>query len=159
LFFQIILVPFWSAFTEAFVKQDIIWIKNAMHKLILFWGISCLVAIVMVMASDFFYKLWVGNQVKIPIQVSVSLAIYVCIGNWNNIFTSFNVGVSKVFIQVWLSLFGGIIFIPIAVLLSKNVGLIGIPIAMGLSILLGSFIAPIQYYRLITGKANGIWYK
>ncbi|KAA6350172.1 hypothetical protein EZS27_002438 [termite gut metagenome] len=159
LFFQIILVPFWSAFTEAFVKQDIIWIKNAMHKLILFWGISCLAAIVMVMASDFFYKLWVGNQIKIPIQVSVSLAIYVCIGNWNNIFTSFNIGVSKVFIQVWLSLFGGIIFIPLAILLSRNIGLIGIPIAMGLSILLGSFIVPIQYNKLVNRVADGIWNK
>jgi O-antigen/teichoic acid export membrane protein len=159
MFFQIILTPFWSAFTEAFVKQDTVWIKNAIHKLVIFWGISCFASVILIFASDFAYKLWVGDQIKIPIQLSISLAVYMCIANWNNIFVAFNAGVSKVFIQVCLSLFGGIIFIPLATFLLRNIGLIGIPMAMGLSILSGSIIAPVQYRKLIKGKARGIWNK
>jgi O-antigen/teichoic acid export membrane protein len=157
LFFQIITTPFWSAFTEAFVKQDNIWIKNAVYKLILFWGIFCLGTILMILLSNFAFHLWVDDQIHIPIQITVGLGIYVCIFNWNNIFYTFNVALSKVFLQVWLSMIAGIVFIPAAILLSQRIGLIGIPLAMGLSIFPGSFISPIQYKKVINVKAQGIW--
>jgi O-antigen/teichoic acid export membrane protein len=159
LFFNIIITPFWSAFTEAFVKQDIIWIKNVIHKLMLVWGLSCCGCVIMVIVSKLVYHLWVGDQIQIPLPVTIGLAIYVCITNWNSITVSFNAGVSKIFIQVWLSLIAGVAFIPLAIFISKRIGLMGIPLAMGLSILPGSFISPIQYSKLIRGKAQGWWNK
>jgi O-antigen/teichoic acid export membrane protein len=160
LFFQILLTPFWSAFTEAFVKEDIRWIKNSINKLVRIWVLSCLAVVVMVFASDFVYKLWLGKQLEeIPFQLTVVLAVYVCISNWNNIFTYFCMGVSKIYLQVWLLAIGGILFIPLAVGLTRSMGLIGIPIAMGLSILPGSLAAPIQYRKIINKTARGIWNK
>jgi len=35
--FSIIMLPLWSAYTEAWVKRDIDWIKNTINKLILIW--------------------------------------------------------------------------------------------------------------------------
>jgi O-antigen/teichoic acid export membrane protein len=157
LFFQILITPFWSAFTESFVKGDIIWIKNVIHKLMLFWSLFCVGTLLMVILSNRVYFLWMGSRVVVPIQVTVGLAIYVSVANWNNITVYFNNGISKMFIQVWLSLIAGILFFPLAIFLSKKTGLMGIPLAMTLSILPGSFIAPIQCYRLLNGKAQGIW--
>jgi O-antigen/teichoic acid export membrane protein len=158
-FFHIIINPFWSAFTEAFVKQDFQWIKTSIRRLVLIWGISCLGLILMVLLSNTAYRLWVGDQIAVPLQVSIGLAIYVCISNWNNIFVSFTAGVSKFFIQIWLALFAGFSFVPLAILLSKKTGLMGIPLAMGLSIIPGSFFAPVQCNKLIHKNANGIWDK
>jgi O-antigen/teichoic acid export membrane protein len=158
-FFQILVTPFWSAFTEAFVKEDTPWIKNVIHKLVMFWIISCLGVIIMIIISKWIFYLWIGDQIIIPFQLMIGLAIYVCISNWNNIFVSFTAGVSKFFIQVWLSLFAGIVFIPLSIIMSKSIGLIGIPLGMALSILPGSFISPLQYRKLINGRALGIWNK
>jgi O-antigen/teichoic acid export membrane protein len=159
LFFNIIITPFWSAFTEAFVKQDVIWIKKVIHKLVLIWGLSCVGAVLMVIVSNFAYNLWVGNQVIIPIQMSICLAVYVCVSNWNSIFGSFNNGASKIFIQIWLSIIAGVVFVPLSILLSKKTGLMGIPLAMALSVFPGSFISPLQYSKLINCNAKGIWNK
>jgi len=156
-FFQIVINPFWSAFTEAYVKQDYNWVKNVIRKLVLIWGIFCIGLILMVLLSSIAYRLWVGEQVIVPLQVSIGLAFYVSIANWNNIFVAFLAGVSKYFLGVWLALIAGFSFIPLALFLSKNIGLAGIPLAMGLSIIPGSFVSPLQYQLIITNKAKGIW--
>jgi O-antigen/teichoic acid export membrane protein len=155
--FQIVINPFWSAFTDAFIKDDTGWIKSMLGKLKIIWVMSCIVAAGMVLVSNIAFKLWVGDQIKIPTSLSIGLAIYICINNWNSIFVAFNAGVSKVLMQVLLSSAAGIIFIPLAILLSKKCGLIGIPLAMGLSILHGAILSPIQCNKIINGKARGIW--
>jgi O-antigen/teichoic acid export membrane protein len=157
--FQIIVNPFWSAFTEAFVKKDNNWIKYIINKLVLIWGISCVGLVLMVLLSNIAYRLWIGDQIVIPLQLSICIAVYVGVTNWNTIFASFNNGTSKIFIQVWLALIAGLSFVPLAVFLSSKIGLAGIPSAMALSIFPGSLIVPIQYQKIITNKAKGIWDK
>jgi hypothetical protein len=152
-------MPFWSAFTEAYVKHDIIWIKSMIQKLLLLWIVFFLGTILMVLLSGFIYHLWIGDTINIPVQVTVVMAIYVCISNWNSIFYTFNSSLSKMYIQIWLSLTAGVAFIPLAFVLSKILGLAGIPAAIGLSILPGSLIAPMQFYKLIQERAKGIWNK
>jgi O-antigen/teichoic acid export membrane protein len=159
MFFQIVVNPFWSAFTEAYVKQDYNWVKNVVRKLVFIWGISCIGLILMVLLSNIAYRLWVGDQVVVPMSVSVGLAIYVGISNWNNIFVSFNCGVSKITIQVLLSLIAVIFFIPLSFFISSKIGLAGIPLAMGLSLIHGSFFSPIQFVKIISNKAKGVWNK
>jgi O-antigen/teichoic acid export membrane protein len=158
-FSQIFINPFWSAFTESFMRGDTVWIKNAIRKLVVLWAVSCLGCVVMIAASKWVFHIWVGDQITIPLSLLIGLAVYICISNWNNIFVSFTNGVSKIFIQLCLSLFVGVVFIPLTVALSKNIGLMGVPIGMGLSILPGSFIITIQCKKLITGQAGGMWNK
>ena len=159
LFFNIILSPSWSAYTEAFVKQDVVWIKNMIRKMVLICAVFCFGTLVMAIFANPVYRLWVGESIVVPVSLTAGMALYVSIGNWNNIFAQFNAGVSKIYIQVWLSLFGGIIFIPMAILISTKAGLIGIPLAMILAIIPGTFIQPIQSRKIINGKAKGIWNK
>jgi O-antigen/teichoic acid export membrane protein len=156
-FSQIVITPLWSAFTESFIKKDMVWIKNAIRKMVIIWIVSCLGCVVMVVLSTWVFRMWLGNQIVVPVSLVIGIAVYVCISNWNNIFVSFTNGASKIFIQLWLSLFAGLVFIPLTIWLSKNIGLIGVPLGMGLSILPGSFITPIQCGKLINGNAFGFW--
>ena len=159
LFFNIILAPCWSAYTEAFMKQDFTWLKNMIKKLIIIWVIFCFGSAVMVILAKPVYGLWVGKSIDVPFSLTISMAFYVCVFNWNNIFAQFNNGVSKIYIQLWLALFAGVVFIPLAITISEKMGLAGIPLAMILSIIIGSFIQPMQSNKLIYGNARGIWNK
>lgn len=159
LLFNIILSPCWSAYTEAFVKQDFPWLKNTMRKLVIVWGVFCIGTCVMVALAKPVYQLWVGDSVYVPFSLTVSMAVYVCVANWNNIFTYFINGISKIYIQVWLALIIGIAFVPLAVTISGRTGLAGIPLAMILVMIIGSCVVPLQAYKLISGKAKGIWNK
>lgn len=157
--FQVVLAPFWSAFTEAYTIKDIPWIKNAIKKLVFIWGASCAGSAIMLLLCNTVYSLWVGKNVQVPFALSALYAVYVCVGNWNNIFVSFCLGAGKLRLQVYLSIFGGIINIPLTILFLKLFGLPGDVLAMILSIIAGSVLSPIQYLKIIKGKATGIWRK
>jgi len=157
--FQIVLTPFWPAFTDAYVKNDKLWIRRSIKNLVFIWGILCLLCIAMLAMAGRVYSLWVGSAVVVPAGLSLSFAIYVCIGNWNNIFVCFNVGTSKLRLQVYLSLLAGIVNIPLTIIFIRLVGLPGDVIGMILAIIPGTFLSPVQYNKIIKGTAKGIWNK
>jgi len=157
--FSIIMVPFWSAFTEAWFNRDIPWIKNTVNKLILVWSLICITAIVMLACSNFIYKKWVGDEIKVPLSVSIVLAAYVIVNGWCGIFSYFLNGVGKIKLQLYASTLGALINIPLAILLGKHLGIYGVILS---TVFLGSVSAiwsPIQYLKIINNKATGIWNK
>lgn len=159
LVFNVALAPFWSAFTEAFVKKEFDWIKNSVRKLVIIWIILSVVAIIMVITSDFIYKIWVGPQVQVPFMLSVSCGLFVIIANWNNIFAYFINGVGKVRLALYYSIFTAFLNIPLSVFLAKNLdlGITGIMISTNICLIIGSIWVPIQYYKIVNNKATGIW--
>ena len=161
LVFNVALAPFWSAFTEAYVKQEFDWIKNSIRKLVYIWGILSVIAIVMVIVSDFVYKIWVGPQVQVPFMLSIASGIFVIIANWNNIFGYFINGIGKVRIQLYHSIVIAFLNIPLSIILAKNFGLgvTGVMVSTNICLIFASFWSPIQYLKLISGTAKGIWNK
>jgi O-antigen/teichoic acid export membrane protein len=157
--FGIIINPFWSAFTESYVKKDYEWVKKSIRKLIFIWILSNIGLVVMIFLSKIAYRLWVGEKIIIPLELNIALALYVCISNWNAIFVYFNNGVSKMFIQTCYTVITGIAFVPFAIFLSNRIGLIGAPLAMTLAIIPACIISPIQYQKIITNTARGLWNK
>ena len=48
MFFSILVSPFWSAITDAYVRRDIKWIKETMHKLrLVFIGLTLIIIIML----------------------------------------------------------------------------------------------------------------
>jgi O-antigen/teichoic acid export membrane protein len=159
--FSIILLPYWNAFTSAYVKNDLLWIKHAFKKLLLIWLLQAFGVIILLMLANLIFKIWVGDKVHIPISISITLAIYSILYNWNNIFAYFLNGVSKIRLQLFSAIFIGIINIPLTYALVKftKLGLSSIVISNIICILIGSIWSPIQCFKIINNKANGIWNK
>ena len=155
----IIITPFWSAYTEAWVKDDIQWIRNTVKKLIIIWGIMSVGGILMLVISDKFYYLWIGDQVIIPFKLSAALLIYFITFTFGGVFVMFINGVGKVKLQMYTSIIGAVLFILLAILLIKHtdLGIAGLVIASIISNFNGIIIAPIQYKKIINKKAKGIW--
>ena len=157
--FGIILVPFWSAFTEAWSKQDMAWIKSSMKKLQLLCAGVFAVAMLMLLFSGLVYRLWVGSEIIIPISMSAVMASYVVLNAWNGIYSNFLNGVGKIKLQLFISLTGSLVNIPLAIFLGKTLGIYGVVLSTTIISLMSAVLLPIQYNKLINERASGIWAK
>jgi len=155
----IIMLPFWSAFTDAWTKKDVNWIKNTMKKLRSIWSLLIVAVIIMLIFSDFIFKIWIGDEVKVPIRISIVMAIYVIINTWNAIYSYFLNGVGKIKLQLYAGIFAALLNIPFAIFLGKHLGIHGIILATSILALGSAIWSPLQYKKIIDGKAKGIWNK
>ncbi len=156
---SIIMMPFWSAFTEAWVKKDIEWIKTTMKKLRMLWGLLTILTLIMLAFSGFIYKLWVGKNILIPFSISITMAFYVIINAWNGIYSHFINGVGKIKLQLYVAIISSIINIPLAIYLGKMIGIYGVVLSTIIISILGAVVSPIQYNKIINNSARGIWAK
>jgi O-antigen/teichoic acid export membrane protein len=159
--FSIIMLPYWTAFTKAHENDDSIWIKNAFRRLYVLWSFQIMLVIIQILFSTYFYNLWIGDTIKVPLSTTISLGIYAVIFNWNNIFSYFLNGVSKLKLQLFSALFVGVINLPVTYILIKYSGLgpASIVIANVFCLLISSVWSPIQSYRILNKTATGIWNK
>lgn len=155
--FSIIMMPFWSATTEAWIKKDISWIENSLNKLIFVWILIGITALIMLIFSNVIYKMWVGKEIKVPVSISVVIAYYVIINGWCAIFSQFLNGVGKIKLQVYASIFGSLINIPLAIILGKHLGVFGVLLSTCLLGTINAIWSPIQYRKLLNNRATGIW--
>ena len=157
--FTIIITPFWSAFTEAYTKNDMHWIKNSIQKLIKIWMMVVVGVIVLLVISNQFYLIWVGYKVQVPFLLSAFMGLYAIISTWNNIFAYFINGVGKIKLQMYYGIIAMVVNIPISIFFAKNLGMGSTGVILGTccSLIIGSFFGPIQTIKIIKGNAKGIW--
>ena len=157
--FTIVLTPFWSAVTDAYTKNDMDWIRNTLRKIIVIWIGSVCATILMVIFSSFVYSLWVGKDIMIPFVLSIVCGIYVTIANWNNIFAYMLNGIGKIRLQLYSSIVSGLLFFPLAYYFGEKLGITGVMVAMCSCLFISSVWSPIQFGKILSGKATGIWFK
>ena len=159
--FSIIITPFWSAFTEAYTKNDFGWIKNIVNKLIKIWAVIVIILLAMLLVSEKVYALWIGNKVQITFSLSTLMALFVLISTWSNIFTFFINGVGKLRLSLITASINALLNIPLSIFLAKylNLGINGVILGTTISLSIGAIFRPIQYYKIINKKDIGIWSK
>lgn len=141
--FGLVVNPFWPAFTDAYTKKDFNWMNRMYHKLIRFYYLSVFGLIIMLLLSPLAYKIWIGDATTIPFSMTLVVSIYLGINTWNTFQSNLLNGIGAIKTQVVVSLFGLILYIPLAIILGKQYGAIGIVIAISII----SFIYSIVYTR------------
>ena len=156
--YTIIISPLWNAYTDASVKNDYAWIRKIFKKSIYLWAASLLLGLLMLLISGWFFKKWVGNSVDIPLGVSISILIYVCMFNFNNCVTYLINGLNKIKIQIITSILGTIIYlIAVCFFIKGTYGIYGISISMCVIYTIMSLVHLYQCNLLAKNKAHGIW--
>jgi O-antigen/teichoic acid export membrane protein len=157
--FTIIMTPLWSAYTDAYAKNDFEWIHNIIRKTILFWGLLAAVSVIMVIASRWVYEIWVGDDVasSIPLHTSVACAVYIIIVNWCSIYVYFLNGVGKIKLQLYNSVGIMLVYIPVSIFMCTVFGITGVVVALCIMSLPGAVCMPVQCNKLFKGIARGIW--
>jgi O-antigen/teichoic acid export membrane protein len=159
--FTIITAPMWSAYTEAYVKKDFTWIRQATKKVYKLWGLAFIGLIFMLFVSNYAYQFWIGDSVNIPFLLSAVMALWVMLSTSIMVFSNFLSGISKIKLSLWHSVFVSIINIPLSIYFARNLemGSVGVMLATVCCLLPRVFFQPIQYFKIINGTAKGIWNK
>ena len=149
--FSIIIAPLWSAVTEAQSKGDYDWIKKTEKKLLFIWSLVAISALALLALSNFLYKVWLGDSMKIPFNTSLGIMLYIITLTFGMIYVYILNGLGRLKTQYYLSLITMIYFIPLAYWLSVTLkwGVLGICLALILSNINGLIAAPVEYYRFI----------
>jgi O-antigen/teichoic acid export membrane protein len=157
--FAIVVMPFWSAITEAYAKNDLKWINSIIKKLRLIWCGVGIFGIFMLIISQWIYKIWIGPDINIPIMISLLVLIWILINTWTAIYSNFLNGVSKIKLQFYLSLSSAVLNVPLAIIFGKKFGVEGILFANNLIMIVGVFVYPLQYKKIVSKTDFGIWSK
>lgn len=159
--FTVLLTPYWTAFTEAYFKKDFDWIRTTINRLLSYWIISLVILCIMVFMASWVIQLWVGNSVKIPISLSLSICAYIAVTNWNAIFANFLNGVGKIRVQIFYAIIMGLVNIPLCFVLVRtfNLGTYAMPLSNFICLFFGAVISYVQYKKIINEKATGVWNK
>ncbi|SDG55355.1 Na+-driven multidrug efflux pump [Prevotella communis] len=158
--FTVICMPFWNATTDAYQKNDIAWIRNATKKLRLMTVGILICLIVMIALSDIVYAIWIDQQTVIDLKMSIMMAVYIFILIYSMRYSYFINGIGKLRLQLIFTTAAAVLFIPLAYLTTQwTHSIIWFMIVMCLVNIPGLIVNRIQFYKLINGKANGIWMK
>lgn len=155
--FNIILSPFWSAFIEARVLDDVQWMRLETKKLYKIFLIFFLMTLFLVLCSSFFYNVWFGKSVKVTFALTAYMGIWQIFNMWNSLHSTLIYGFGKIRLQIIASVLVGILNIPLTIFLCQNWGLNGVVISQIVLAALISWIGPVQLNFLFNKKANGIW--
>lgn len=157
--FVIILTPFWSAFTDAYAKEDFGWMRSALHKLESIWLLCIPTLLIMLFFSDFLYSWWIGDSVTVPLSLSISMALYVLFQTGGGVYMYLINGTSMVRIQLLIYLVFAFVSIPLMTYCSRLYGVGGILYIPICVFIIQIIISKIQLNKIINGTATGIWAK
>ncbi|MEO6731755.1 MAG: oligosaccharide flippase family protein [Ferruginibacter sp.] len=157
IFFTTILGPLWSASTEAYVKNDFEWIKKWMNIMKIIWWGLVVCGIFMILGAPLVYKLWLGKMMSPDMLLLSLLFLYFASLTRTSMFRYFMNGAGKIKLQFYITAIQAILHIPLAIVFGKMIGIYGILIAMIIWNITNIIWEPLQYKKIISNKATGIW--
>lgn len=156
--FTIFITPFWSAYAEANVNGDFLWMKSTTKKLIKMVISLGVLGLIMVVVSPVFYKVWLQGMVEVPILITLLVYGFHICNIWSTLWTQLLSGFGKIKLQLICSTLCCVSYLPLAIWGCKHFGLIGLLTASLISfILFTSWFGIIQVRKLINKTAAGIW--
>ncbi|MDF2932685.1 MAG: hypothetical protein K0R36_2016 [Chryseobacterium sp.] len=158
--FSIIITPFWSAFTEANTKKDMIWIRKSIHNLIFIWFIFSLGIVLLWILSPYIFKIWTPDVV-VSTSLALQFCIFIIINTGVSIFNYYLSGTGKISIIFLCTIAQCIIYIPFSIFLAKTLGLglDGVILSTNILLFITLFFIALQTKNIISEKAYGIWNK
>ncbi|MDA9345727.1 MATE family efflux transporter [bacterium] len=153
--FAMISVPFWSAFTDAFAKGEIDWIRRIRRKQLWLLIPLSVAAIVFALIGRFVIeKIWLDRVLGIDFLLLSLMAIYVMLQAWNRVFAYFLNGVGSLKVTLFTMSVGAVVNIPVSIFLARDLGLGSAGVILGTIISLSLFgvLAPMQTLSILSKK-------
>ncbi len=158
--YLMVLTPFLSGFTEAYTKHENGWIKTTIKKINWIWIITSISTIFMIFCYKFFFKLWVGDAVQVPLSLIIALAISSIISMRSGTYGLFLNGIGKIELQMYLLGIQALLFFPLSYLFYKlGFGLVSIVATQTIFAIASVYYMTTQYNKIINQRATGIWFK
>ncbi|WP_106804773.1 oligosaccharide flippase family protein [Pseudomonas sp. S5D5] len=150
-FHALISTPLWSAYTDAYHRKDNIWIVKMLRTQLKLYSVILLGLVVLVFLAKFIIGIWIGHDFAVSQTLVISIAFFVAVSTWNNIFAMMLNGAGAVNVQLYTALVAMLVNIPLALLMVKvfDMGVGGIVLAATLSLCFSAVFLPWQVSKLV----------
>lgn len=150
----LISTPLWSAYTDAYHRNDMKWIKGMLFKQLKIYGGITSAVFIMGLFTKPIVALWIGPEITVSQPLVISLGLFVLVSTWNNIYAVFLNGVGQIKFQLYTAVIAMVINIPLAIFFVKwiGLGLSGVVLATVVSLLLAAVVLPIQVNQIIRNR-------
>lgn len=155
----LITAPLWSAYTDAYHRTDIAWIKQMLRKqLAVYCGVILAVILTGLLAKPII-AVWVGHELDVTLPLVATIGLFVLVSIWNNIYATFVNGIGRIKAQLCTAVIAMLLNIPLALLFTQyfGFGLSGIVLATCVSLLIAAVVLPIQVYGIVRDGTRGIF--
>ena len=159
--FVIITNQLWSANVEAYRKGDMVWMKKTMKSITRVWVGTVVLSLLIVVISPFIYKIWLQDQIQIPILLTLAVAGSISITTWVNSFNLVINGTGKIRLQMYAWIFASVVNIPLSIFFTKylGMGINGIVLGTIVSMVPLAILSPLQVRKLLAKTDTGVWAK
>nr|WP_205836337.1 oligosaccharide flippase family protein [Iodobacter violacea] len=157
-FHTLISAPLWSAYTDAYHRGDMKWVKNMLKKQVYVYLAIVAAVIVAVILAQSIIKVWIGGEFVVSLPLVITMGGFILISTWNNIFAMFLNGIEAIQVQLYTAVLAMFLNIPIALILVKyfGFGLSGVVIGTCISLSIASVVLPIQVLGILRGKMKKV---
>lgn len=155
-----ILTPYLSAFTEAYAKNDIDWIRRTIKQINFIWLLTSIATILMSIFYKYAFYLWVGDKVEVPYYLIIALCVSNIISSWSATYSLFLNGIGKVMLQFYILIVQALLIFPITYLFYKlDLGINSLIYTQIIFFAFGAYFMYTQYKKVVNNSAKGIWNK
>lgn len=151
------MAPLWSAYTDAYEKGDLVWIRQMLwRQLQVFGGFAALVFVLALITQEII-ELWIGDWLQISSTLVFCMGLFALISCWNNVFAFIVNGIGTIRIQLYISIIAMFLNIPLSIFLAKTTGLgvAAIVLATVASLSLAAVALPVQVFFLLRDSLKG----
>ncbi|WP_461137887.1 lipopolysaccharide biosynthesis protein [Spirosoma pomorum] len=128
--FAVIITPYWSAFTEAFSKNDGDWVEKNLSLLRKIWLVFSFVFVpLLFLLSNFVFHYWLGDDINIEEKLLCIVALYTISQCCLSLSSYFLNGIGNLKIQLYLYIISSVSNIPLSFKLGEMYGTAGIVFA------------------------------
>ncbi|HXB35692.1 MAG TPA: MATE family efflux transporter [Puia sp.] len=156
----IITATYWSAFTDAYVRQEFDWVRYTVRRMEKVTYLLMAGVMLQTMLAGQLIHLWV-RQVHVPLDMQITMCIFTLISLIAAPQHIFLNATGKIRLQLYTAVFTIFMTIPFAWLFCKvlHLGPKGVILAMICTSLPVTILYRIQYNKIMSGKSTGIWVK
>lgn len=161
LFFNMVLMPYWSAVSVTYARNDT---RGTISLMRMVAGVFLLLTVggaILFVLKDYVINRWTGLDITHYFYVALWVLIATLLAMFNNIFTIFLNGTGKLRLQVIMAVFN-IVLNPLLSIVAVTVFQYKIEAIPGVNILcllLFGSVAIVQARRVLQNRATGIWNK
>lgn len=148
--FTLVLTPYWSFFTDSYAKNNYNQLKKGFKQLLISWLAISMVGLVMWIALPFSFKIWLNQELDIPVYLPVSLLLFSIFSNLGSVFIYFLNGTSSYLnFQLAIVLAFAALLYPISAYLLPAYGVLGVVFTMFFANSYGVLFAPYLSYKVL----------
>jgi O-antigen/teichoic acid export membrane protein len=149
--FNLMVQPFWSMTTKAYVQGDLPWVRKNVRTLIRLWLVTFAGGVLMLSLCNFVFDIWIGNNIEVPFMLSLVNLLYAVLMCWGAIFNSILYAIGRLNVVLALSCCSFVLGFPLALLLitKTNLGVYAVPISCIAYTLLVAIVLPIYFKKIL----------